>query len=197
MASQARLVRFGIPALVVVLALIAAMALWAFNPSGGAGENALIKTNVDWKVFGADGVLKSQGVGHNFTSSNFVNDARTRLSTVTTVDAAALYSNISACSTASTGVTANGATPTAACTLSSNIGTNPVLASVTNTSQGVYTAVTTFTATDASTINELELSKTLAASTAPTTATIGAVKLVTIVLAAADTLQVTWTITVT
>lgn len=166
------------------------------NGGGAKSEDSFVTANVSWVVTDASGNIKSQGSGHNFTSSNLVNDARTRLSTATNVVAADIYSNISLCSTASTGVTANGNAPTAACTLSSNAGTNPVLSTVTNTTQGVYTAATTFTASGVSTINEIEISKTLAAATAPTTATIGAVKLVTIVLASGDTLAVTWTISI-
>ncbi len=199
MLSSVRLAKFGIPALVVLLALAAGMAWWTLNANGpGTGANATIKTNIEWKLFDPQGVLKSQGVGHNFTTANLINDARSRLSTATTTDASLIYSNIALCSTASggTAATTDGGTVTSTCTLSTNEAINPALATVTNTTQGVYTAVKTFTATGASTINQISLSKNLVSTTTPATTDMGALKAVTIVLASGDTLQVTWTVTV-
>ena len=216
-------IKRALPALTLGVALVVVLALWApwtgggsprdsgrisgiynniqavsSNGGGAKGEDSFVTANVSWIVTDASGNIKSQGSGHNFTTANLVNDARTRLSTATTVDAAALYSNIALCSTASTGTstTTNGGTVLAACTLSSNAGTNPVLSTVTNTTQGVYTAVTTFTAAGEVTINQIELSKALVTSTAPATTAIGAVKAVTIVLASGDTLAITWTISI-
>lgn len=188
----------------VVLTLVAMVAmamvgLWQLGYSqGGAGSVATdvgrIRGLIEYEVRDASGRVKEHRVIHNATLAALLNDARTRLG----VDGAFtglgnndLYDNIQAVSS-----DLSGATPTNA-QLTTSIGSNPVdgtnaTASIGADVSGNYTVITTFTATGAATIEELQLTKGAATSGAAEAP--GAWQNVAITLANGDTLQVTWTI---
>ena len=186
----------------VLLALAAAafLAMWAWSPAGGGGltESGRTNVNVEYTVRDAFGVIKAHGLLHNATTDNLLDDAADRLSTTGITTATAnIYSNITLCSTNPNATLNNsdGFTPAGICTLTSNVGTNPVVSSVTPGTAS-YTAVTTFTASGAATIAELQLSKNLSASTAPANVDLGASQDVSITPASSDTLEITSTVTI-
>ena len=196
MRLAARPVTIGLPVL-LTLALAAFLALWLWGSGGSTGLTDTGKTTgtVEYWLTGADGVLKEHGILTNATTSNLLADAEDRLSAAGTTAATDIYTNISLCTTNPNSGAANGFTPTVTCTLSTVVGTNPVLGTIT-AGAATYDVDTTFTATGATTILELQLSKNLVASTAPANTDLGAARDVSITLASADTLAITWTITI-
>lgn len=208
MLRTARFMKIGVPAILAVVALLA-MSLWAFGPSALGGENAFIKTNVEWKVFGPDGSLKLQGVGHNATTSAYLEAAASRLSAAGTLDETTNYDNVALCSgTAGTPTDCSADNLVDLNGVAALAGGNPVDQTPSNpTGTGNYAVANTFTCnTDAlsgglgsacTAITQLQLSMgAVTDGTGHATTAVGAYKNVAITLADDDTLEVTWTITV-
>lgn len=195
MRMSARPLMTGVPMLVLV-ALMAFWALWAWGVGGGAGASDIGRVSgvIEWTQRDASGNVLSHQTIHNTTTTLLKNHIRTLLGTAggpagVTTDAD-LYDNIQL-------LTANDVnrevTPIAG-DLSANLTANPADGTNADGATGVYTTVVTFTATGASTIEELQLTK--GAATSGTPETIGAYQDVSITLASTDTLEVTWTVTI-
>jgi hypothetical protein len=173
---------------VVALALAGGFYLGLSRENSGVTDRGTVAGLIEYTVRDASGNIKMSRLIHNTTMAALLNDARARLGvdgTTLASNNSDLYDNIQACSAATSG---------ASCTLSSALDANP--ADGTNTSEtesGNYKVVKTFTASGASTIAELQLTRGAATSgTAETN--IGAFQGVSITLANGDTLQITWTI---
>ena len=105
-------------------------------------------------------------------------------------DNTGLFDNIQALGVVRSGVPSGGNPD-----LSANLDANPADGTNAAGATGIYTVTKTFTASGASTIAELNLTRGAAVNGTLET-TVGAWQAVTITLANTDTLQVTWTITV-
>ncbi len=193
---NSRTLKFGIPAAFLAVAMVAALAMWAFMgaSAGSLKDSAGIKGMVEWSVFDASGNLKQHYVNHNTTMTVLKTDARTALGNIAAPigSATTAYDNIQLLNADKSGIpTANGDLSTPA-----NITEgNPKSATYAAVGDNAYTATQTFTATGAVVIEELNL--TNGAVTGGTyMAGVGAWQNVSVTLAATDTLQVTWTITV-
>lgn len=207
MRMTAKPVFFGTPLLIAAATFVLLWMMVGGGSGGNTGENALIDTNVAWKIFNSEGLMTSEGSGHNFTANNMVSEARNYLAGPIAGDGGggtAAFTNIGLCATVQSGITADGGTQTAACLLNTNsdiTNDNPrVAASITttdNTYPFEYVLVETFAVVNnAITVKELVLSKNVSNDTAPGNSDIGAVQAVDITLQPSDTLQVTWTVTV-
>lgn len=157
-----------------------------FRDGDGGPENPRVVGIITYTVWDASGAVKTHQVIHNTTLALLLNDARDRIAVDgTTINNDALFDNIQLCSDNGSG---------AACTLSTNLDANP--ADGTNTAlgeSGNYQTVKTFTASGASTIEEMQLTRGTATNGVMET-TRGAWQNVSITLASSDTLQVTWTV---
>ncbi len=185
----------------VLFAAVAFLAFWQMRPAAG-GPDAKISYNVEYKVFSPSGSLLSQGVYHNAATDNLLNDAVTSLSGGTAPSGA--YEYIAICSAAANGSLTQGQAPTA-CTLQTNAtdsgsnGTAGIGAATLTVSTGTsdnsnWKLVDTFTAsTNSVDIAELQMLKSSSSNVA---SNIGAVRATSITLNNGDTLQVTWTVTV-
>ena len=177
--------------LVVVLAA-ALVGVWrvGYTQGEGAFDGARISGLIEYSVRDASGAVKEQRVIHNTTADAFKNAARARLGVAGTTLGASnvdMYSSIRAC---------NNAASSTLCTstnLTSNVN-NPIDAAGAAGGTGVYTATGTFTATGAAgPILTLQLTDRNATDGSRS---VGAHQTVNITLASGDTLQVTWTITI-
>lgn len=231
MLNSAR-IRIGLPLLAV--AVIAAMAMWAFmgGATGGVKDGLRYTGTVEYKVFGPDGVLKDSKVFHNALNIDPGRDeAANRLTGAGALadpdlynaaegDGTASFSRIFAAAVARSA----GADPQnyeandglenvgdAVEALTAAIGNNPGQATPVNLTPasgggGIATVKVVFEAEAAGTIVELALVKAAveAQGNAPSAddsaaiadANILATQTVAITLADEDTLEVTWTITV-
>jgi hypothetical protein len=198
MRLTAKPVIFGVPALLLAAALIAALALWAWNGSGGRGtEGTRVVANVEYTVRDAAGNVKDHGFFHNAATRHLLGDARTRLSTAVAADALNTYDDVALCTTNVSGATpAEGFLGVACVALSANVANPDLNNGVTDggTSTPTYAITANYTATAASVIREIQLVKGAVASTIPVLTTVGAARAVTIDLANTDTLAITWTI---
>jgi hypothetical protein len=195
-------------ALFIVLGLLVVAALAGFgamrmthNPDSGAARLAPVSGSqdepirivgvIEYTVLDADGQTKTHKIIRNTTADGFKNDARARLGTlVTSLVADDLYDNITLCSVAAT------STICATGNLSANLDANPADSTEANGATGVYTATKTFTASGASTILALQLTKGVVVNAANTNQSVGAYQSVNVTLASSDTLQITWTVTI-
>ena len=185
--------KIGMPialAVALVVATVAALSLRA--SSGELGANAWIKANLEYTVRDASGAIKDYKFIHNTTLAALKDAARDRLGVVdlSALTTAHLYDNIQALLSDKSGI------PTANGDLSINLTSlNPVDGVNTAGGTGIYTVTNTFTASGASTIEELNLTRG-AGTNGTFESTVGAWQNVSITLASGDTLAVTWTITV-
>ena len=212
MRLTAKPVFFGTPVLIAVgtfllLWMLVGGGSGATGSNNGTADSLGFFNQVEWTVFGADGVLKSTGKSHNVVSDvlkEYAADAIIDSSTVT-VQEANDFDNISlfdATVTGETGVA--GLTANLIADIKDGVGgtnINPSNATVpTDGAVGVYTIAETFFCDtagggDCEAIQELEL--TQGAGTNGTADTVlGAEKIVNITLADEDSLAVTWTVTV-
>jgi len=185
----------GVPT-VLLVGLLAIWAIWAWGVGGGAGASDIgrISGMIEWTQRDASGNVLAQQTIHNTTTTLLKNHIRTLLGTAggpagVTSDAD-LYDNIQLLTANDT----NREVTPANADLSANLDANPADGTNADGTVGRYTTVVTFTASGASTIEELQLTK--GAATSGTAETIGAHQDVSITLANTDTLQVTWTVTI-
>lgn len=189
-----KVMKVSIPALLTVVIALSALVAWmALRDKSAASisESAGITGNISYILKDASGNVKEQNSIHNTTLAALKNDARARLGvdgTFTGLTNADLYDNIQAVAS-----DLSGATPTNP-QLTTNLDANPADSTNTAGGAGVYTAVKTFTASGAATIEELQLTKGAAAN--GTAEAPGAWQNTSITLASGDTLQITWTITI-
>ncbi len=196
MATMARPIKIGLP-LALIVALVAALVLFAFGSAGGGSgftDGSRISGTIEYTVRDAFGAIKAHKIIHNTTTTLYLNAIRDVLGAAggpaaITTDAD-LYDNIQVL----TADDANREVTPADGDLSINLDANPKDGTNTSPGAGQYETVVTFTASAASTIEELQLTK--GSATSGTAETIGAFQNVSITLANLDTLQVTWTITV-
>ena len=188
-------IRFGIPAL-IILALAAGLAFWAWGTGGGAaggglGDSARIRGMVELTHFDADGNVIYHRLEKNTTVDGLKTDAASRLGISSTLADSDLYDFVLACSNNAGGST---------CTISDLDSVdgashdNPLDGSgATGSSPGEYDVVVTFTCTGTCIeIEELQLVKGAPTNNQP--GTVGAHQNVDVVLSNGDTLLVTWTI---
>ena len=174
-----------------IAALVLSMMLWSTmsNDQNGVGDLGKVKGVIEYTVRDASGAIKERVTINNNTTPVLLNAARDRLGVaVAGLTADNRFDNIQAAN-------ADLAGASAAANLSANLDANP---NGTNAgaagADGVYTATQTFTATGASTIEELQL--TSGNATSGTSEAAGAFQDVNITLADTDTLTVTWTVTI-
>lgn len=177
-----------VAAVAFVATLSIGLVLGSLRSGTGVADRGAIVGSIEYTVRDANGVVKEHKAIHNTILSGLLNDARARLGIDgTTIGNSDLYNNIQA-----VGSDLSGTTPTNL-QLSSNLDANPASGTAaTATESGNYTVTKTFTASGASTIEELQLTKGAAAN--GTAETPGAWQNVSITLASGDTLAVTWTI---
>ena len=161
---------------------------------GSNSENLAIVGQIAYIVRDSSGNIKENIVIPNTTVALFKNDARARLGVAGTTAPTSdddLYDNISLCGADASGGLCGTFT---AANVTEN---NPQDGTGSTGGEGVYSVVVTFNATGAVTIEELQLSKgSVTNGTAPSTSQIGAYQNVSITLANGDSIQITWTITV-
>ncbi len=180
---------------VLLTLAVAMLGFWGFttrsaSPSG-TEESARIIGLIEFTILDANGNLKEHRIIHNTTLAGFKNSARDRLGvdgSLTSVSNTDLYDNIQLCSNDVSG-------DASTCTLSANLDANPADGANTSGGTGVYSTVKTFTASGASTIEEMQLTRGSAVNATKDT-NVGAWQNVSITLANTDTLQVTWTVTI-
>ncbi len=179
--------------------LQALLAIWSFgSANGAAGVDPRISANVEYTVVDALGNVKAHEFFHNATSDHILDDANDAISDSSfTVGSATVFTGIAICSDEPNDGAANGFAP-ATCTLITAVTeNNPVTAGAVNLGEQTYNVVQTFTATGAITIEELQLVKNPVDTTVPVVGNIGAVRDVAVTLANTDTIQITWTVTIT
>jgi hypothetical protein len=159
--------------------MAAFLALWAWGGGGGAGvsDSGRISGVISWTQWDANGNVIGRQIIHNTTTTLLKDHLRTLLGTAggpagITGDAD-LYDNIQLL----TADDADRETTPANGDLSANLDANPADGTNADGASGVYTTVVTFTASGASTIEELQLTK--GAATSGTAETIGAFGLIT------------------
>ena len=200
-----RPVAIGVPVLVALA--LAIMVLWAWGLAGGSSLNdgGKITGMVEYTVMGADGVIKDHKIIHNATDDVFLNEAASRLSAAATLAEADLFDNIQLCTNVAAGsITAGAATLCVGVDLNGAtalLGGNPADTTPTDPAGvGNYQAVNTFTCVEAGgcpAIAAIQLAKGSAADgTVEGIADVGAVQVITVTLADTDTLQITWTVTI-
>lgn len=176
---------------IATLGFLGFMARAGDTPDDGAVETAKIIGLIEFTVFDSNGNLKEHRIIHNATLTGFKNAARERLGidgSLTGTSNTDLYDNIQLCSNDVSG-------DSSTCTLSANLDANPADGTNTSGATGVYSTVKTFTASGASTIEEMQLTRGAATNSTKDT-NVGAWQNVSITLANTDTLQVTWTVTI-
>lgn len=197
MNSKAKVI--GVP-MIVAAALMAMLAVWSFGSASGAAgvETPFITSNVEYTVSDALGRVKAHEFFHNATSTNLLEDAENRISATATIGADDVYTGISICSNNPNNGAANGSTPSSTlCTLITDVSeANPKTAATVNAGTKTYNIVQTFTATAGITILELQLVKSPTDTTQPIVGEIGAYRDVSVTLANTDTIQITWTVTI-
>lgn len=195
--------------LALVALLLAAMALWAWNGGGGFGgatDSLGFKNSVQWTVRDALGNVKAQGIAHNTTTTAFLEEASDRLyDPDKTIGEALAYDNIQLCS-GTQGTPTDCAANTNALLVqldgvaAGTAGGNPVDKAGTDTAvDGIYSVSHTFTCdttgADCVAITQLQLTNGVVVDGTGQTG-VGAYKNVSVTLADADQLTVTWTITI-
>ena len=181
-----------------LIVLLAFLAVWSWGQGGKSGDlDSQLRANVEYTVFDASGAIKEHRAWHNATTVNLLNDARTRLSTATTVTADGTYTGIALCNDNPNSALTNGGTATK-CTLTTNLSTNnPINVVAASAGNGKYQVQQIFTASGAAgPIKEIQLVKNVTSDTQPAPPDIGAARGVNISLVASDTLQITWTVTI-
>jgi hypothetical protein len=182
-------------------ALIAALALWAWNGSGGGvKDNTLVSANVEYTVRDAAGNVKDHGLFHNAVVDELRDDVITYLRAGAT---GKQYDTIAVCKTGTSSATTTGtaclSVDAAAVWTVTNpkVGSVGSLATVAGTSSS-YTVTQTFTvATGTPAITEIQLAKNddgLIDGTTPVATEIGAYRALTATLAAGDTITIVWTV---
>ncbi len=189
----------GVP-MVFAAALMALLAVWSFGSASSAAgvETPWITSNVEYTVTDAMGRVKAHEFFHNATSSSLLGDAEDRLSATATIGADDVYTGIAICSNNPNAAANDGDTPSGTlCNLITAVSeNNPVTAGTVNPGTNTYNIVQTFTATGGITITELQLVKSPTDTTQPVVAEIGAFRDVSVTLTGTDTIQITWTVTI-
>lgn len=188
----AKPIRFGVSAL-IILAIMAGLVVWAWGQGGaggGLGESASLRGNVEIIHYDADGNIKFQRVEHNATTTAFLTAAAERLSQdgVGVTDAQK-FKSIRACKNAAVGTLCESTNIE-----TTNLVSNPISGTQTDSNDGIIAITATFTGVTANTtIEYLQLTD---AHATDASRIVGAHQDVAVTLAPADTLQVTWTVTI-
>lgn len=193
MSLTAKPIRFGVSAL-IILAIMAGLVVWAWGQGGaggGLGESASLRGMVEIIHYDANGNIKFQRSEHNATTVEFLTAAAERLSQdgVGVTDDQK-FKSIRACKNAAVGTLCEGGANFDV----TNLVSNPINGTQTDSDDGIIAIQVTFTGVTASTtIEYLQLTD---ANSVDGNKVVGAHQDVAVTLAPSDTLQVTWTITV-